>query len=58
MNKKTNDDVKAELTEVYGTLHFPLSTMKYWTAGSKRDSTGFFEEVSLSPPNEVISLQK
>lgn len=51
MKGKTND-VRAEVTEVYGEYAPWLLTMKYWTAEFKRCRISIFD----SRPNEVITI--
>lgn len=57
LKKKTNDEIKAELREVYGDCAPSLSTIKYWTAEFKRGRTSILDEERPGRPNEVTTSE-
>lgn len=53
LKKKTNDEIKIELDDVYGDSAPSLSTIKYWTAEFKRGRTIIFDDERPGRPREV-----
>ncbi|XP_030751041.1 protein GVQW3-like [Sitophilus oryzae] len=55
LKKKTNDEIKIELDDVYGDSALSLSTIKYWTAEFKRGRTIIFDDGRTGRPREVAT---
>jgi histone-lysine N-methyltransferase SETMAR len=53
LKKKTNDEIKAELDDVYGDSAPSIATVKRWTAEFKRGRTDIFDEARPGRPKEV-----
>jgi len=58
LKKKSNDEIKNELIEVYGESAPSISTIKYWTAEYRRGRTSIFDEDRPGRPREVTTRIK